>query len=590
VLYASEAEKGHLNRHCEIEEGCLLSTDISDLQDRLRASGIPKGVDVVISSSETTDLRTLWSGLAPNGRLILTGANNSKQDTQFLDPAVFCRGASVSCFNLSDMLENSPEEVASLLQACRKFVDTAFLSSFPSPEQFEIGELESAVQSVMQTDAYSRAVLSCGPDSIVRVQRAPSRPLQLRKDASYLLVGCLGGLGRSLTMWMKERGARHFIFLSRSADDKPEAALLIKELRESSNEVTVTVVRGDVTERKDVDRAVKAARYRLRGVIQAAAMFKDDLFSSMTVNTFNEVLRPKVQGTINLHEATLNLQQPLDFFVMTSSTIGVVGASTQSHYAAANAFLDEMAHHRRSQGLQATSLSLGMVTGIGHVEEKPEIEQALRKKGSYGISEAEYLRMMELACRSRHNSTTESNTRYGSFSDYLIVTGLDPIKIIAPQVHTQSAPPEWMRNDPRLRHLAHIISSISAPNSQRNNPDNSTATDPTTNTILLALLTSSSSTSDPSSDPSLKAEVQSMTLHTLSSLLHIPYDKLTASLGRPLSELGMDSITGAEFRGWAWRELRAELDFMTVLEGGRRVEWLVQEVWRGVGWEKLGGR
>lgn len=89
----------------------------------------------------------------------------------------------------------------------------------------------------------------------------------------------------------------------------------------------------------------------------------------MTSEIFHAVLDPKVQGTINLHEALIN--EPLDFFVMTSSAIGIKAPVTQSHYIAANAFLDSMARHRWSLGMQATSLALGMVRGIGHVEEHP---------------------------------------------------------------------------------------------------------------------------------------------------------------------------------------------------------------------------
>jgi NAD(P)-dependent dehydrogenase (short-subunit alcohol dehydrogenase family) len=89
----------------------------------------------------------------------------------------------------------------------------------------------------------------------------------------------------------------------------------------------------------------------------------------MTIERFHEVLDPKVQGTINLHQALIN--EPLDFFVMTSSSLGIKGTATQSSYAAANAFMDSMARHRRRLGIQATSLSLGLVQEIGHVKEHP---------------------------------------------------------------------------------------------------------------------------------------------------------------------------------------------------------------------------
>lgn len=95
-------------------------------------------------------------------------------------------------------------------------------------------------------------------------------PFRLQPDATYLLVGCLGGLGRSLTTWMIERGAKHFAFLSRSGTENPKAADLIASIE--ARQVTATVVRGDVTVKEDVEMAIEKLdkRYPIRGVVQAA--------------------------------------------------------------------------------------------------------------------------------------------------------------------------------------------------------------------------------------------------------------------------------------------------------------------------------
>lgn len=77
---------------------------------------------------------------------------------------------------------------------------------------------------------------------------------------------------------MASRGARQFIFLSRSGADKPEARILVQELQGSSSQcedqITVQVVRGDVASREDVDRAISLARAPIRGVIQAAMVLQ----------------------------------------------------------------------------------------------------------------------------------------------------------------------------------------------------------------------------------------------------------------------------------------------------------------------------
>ena len=138
----------------------------------------------------------------------------------------------------------------------------------------------------------------------------------------------------------------------------------------------------------------------------------------------------------------------------------------------------------------------------------------------------------------------------------------------------RTSPPHHERHCTTLSNLIPSQSTL--------NQSSSTATSPTSSAHLVSLL------SNPDvGESSHRSVVQSMILHKLSSLVLIPAEKLMTELGRPLSELGMDSIIGAEFRTWAWRELRAELTFVQVLEGGGSLGWLVETVWGCVAWVEL---
>src|SRR6266571_316995 len=93
----------------------------------------------------------------------------------------------------------------------------------------------------------------------------------------------------------------------------------------------------------------------LRGIIHAAGVLDDGVLLEQTPERFERVLAPKVRGSWNLH--LLTQEMPLDFFVLFSSAASLLGSPGQGNYAAANAFLDALAHHRRMEGRPGVSIN-----------------------------------------------------------------------------------------------------------------------------------------------------------------------------------------------------------------------------------------
>ena len=205
--------------------------------------------------------------------------------------------------------------------------------------KYDISELEQAMMYMSKSIHLGKIVITfTNPEAMLRVRPTVARAI-FDPHATYILAGCLGGVGRSIAAWMVDRGARNLCFLSRSGWKNNGAPAIVEALR--GRGVAVTVFDCDIATREDVFSAVNQVSKigkPIKGVLQAAMVLEDVAFETMTPEQMKNVLRPKVEGTVNLHEATL--QHPLDFFTMTSSIVPYVGTATQASYSAANAFQD----------------------------------------------------------------------------------------------------------------------------------------------------------------------------------------------------------------------------------------------------------
>ncbi|EEP76516.1 predicted protein [Uncinocarpus reesii 1704] len=362
---------------------------------------------------------------------------------------------------------------------------------------------------------------------------APTRfTLRFDPEATYFLVGCLGGLGRSLTSWMMDNGARRFIFLSRSGTDSKNAGLLVKEIEAKG--AIVQVVRGDASSREDVENAVKSvsASYPIKGVVQAAASFQDAMFSSMTYEQWVNSIRPKVIGTKNLHEVLAGV--PLNFFVMTSSTSGTLGTPGQANYAAANSFLDALARHRVSSNQNACSLILPMVLGVGYVAEHPEIEEGLRRKGIYGIDEEHMLQSFEAGISPRDNNNQTDH----------IVIGMDPAELQKSLQSADTTDAFWLR-DARFKCLLQAIQS----------------TDSETHAPKQSILSTIKVANSPAEAIEVAAEYFT---DKLVRLLHLDRQEIEPNT-KSIAAYGLDSMIGVELRNWIFKEFELDIAFQKLL-------------------------
>jgi NAD(P)-dependent dehydrogenase (short-subunit alcohol dehydrogenase family)/acyl carrier protein len=185
----------------------------------------------------------------------------------------------------------------------------------------------------------------------------------VRSEATYLITGGLGGIGLLMAQWLASRGARHLVLMGRrGASDAVRETL--RELEQAGTQITI--IQGDVSRDEQISQAFKQierALPPLRGVIHSAGVLADGVLMQQDWQRFTEVMAPKITGAWHLHALTRD--KPLDFFVLFSSLAALLGSAGQSNHAAANAFMDALAFHRRALGLPALSINWGIWSEIG---------------------------------------------------------------------------------------------------------------------------------------------------------------------------------------------------------------------------------
>jgi acyl transferase domain-containing protein/aryl carrier-like protein len=188
-------------------------------------------------------------------------------------------------------------------------------------------------------------------------------------DGTYLITGGLGGLGLKTAQWMVDQGARYLALMGRRGASA-EAGETLDTMGKSG--VRAVVFKADVTREDQVAGMLEEIRQTmppLKGIIHAAGVTEDGMLLQQKWENFSRVTASKVEGAWILH--TLTREMGLDFFILFSSAASLLGSFGVGNYAAANAFLDGLAHHRRNLGLTALSINwgpwaeVGMAAGLG---------------------------------------------------------------------------------------------------------------------------------------------------------------------------------------------------------------------------------
>ncbi|ORY71434.1 putative polyketide synthase [Pseudomassariella vexata] len=560
AICASTKRQEKLLQDLKLPQDHVFKANDANLGARIAQATGHRGVDVIVSftddglpadMSASTNIGAICGGCA---RLVQVGSGGSGlADALVIDPTVLRRNITLSTFDIGSLIARPTPQGQSLRR--RLLADAIALYrggdldgiAFP-PRVWDISDVKETFRALAskkeETHHHGGAVVSLED----KESAIPVMPIKydtkMSPEKTYLLIGCLGGLGRSMSKWMLSRGVRKFVFMGRSGTDKAPARRLVENLQSLGAEVTV--VRGDVVNVKDVNRAVADIHGPIGGVIQAAMGLDEALFTTMPRDYWLAGLRPKVVGSWNLRNALAGREKDLDFFLMTSSVSGSVGTATESNYCSANYFLDMFARYCRNVGIPAVSVGLGMISEVGYLHENPEIEALLLRKGIQAINEDEMLHIIDIALSTRTTTQTGAGDLYDSFAQGHVLTGLEPLglKALRAQGFEGTSP---VLGDPRAFLLSAALDETTS----------GTGASGTTNGLPAEVAEAIEAGS------SAEEAILSTVCQKFSSLVLIPKDKLDVT--KPISSVGVDSMLAAEFRAWIFQAFKTDVPYLTLL-------------------------
>ena len=531
----SQAKRDFIESHFGLDKDHILSSRDTSFVDGVMKLTNGKGVDVALNSLAGELLHATWGCIGRFGRFIEIGKRDIHENAKIdMDP--FRKNISFASVDMITVFEYNRRLGARVFKECCRLMENGTIKNPETIMTLPYHEAQKGFRMLQMGKHLGKVVLVAEEKQLVGVVPTVYRNTSIfNPDKIYLLVGGLGGLGRTLAEWMVRKGATKLAFMSRSGASRPEA-LATKTWLEA-RDVEVSIYRADVTDYAAVKACTDELGARLGGIFQAAMILQDVPLNKMTYEQWQTSVRPKVQGTHNLHKATLETK--LDFFVCFSSASAVVGAMAQANYSAANTYLDALMSHRRTVGLKGTTMNVGMVVGVGAVAENVALERIMKRIGYDAVNEEELLYQLEEAVIAQ-----DGHFKLDSRVDeYQLITGIN-----------MTRKDLYWCPKPLLRNLyANLDLDGDASKASAGKPLIGSLKEVATLEERVPILTTAF-------------------IEKVSAVLGVSTDIVQPS--NPLSAYGLDSIVAIEFRKWFMKSINVDVQIFDVL-GSKSITDLV---------------
>ncbi|KAJ5103216.1 hypothetical protein N7532_003745 [Penicillium argentinense] len=507
VTVTTLAEKEVLRSRFSIQAHRIFVEGMDDVARCVSDLTNSKKCQVVITSSEdgSERYRSLSNVVATFGHLVrVRSPNESAGEDDSLSGSL--KNVSRSIFNILDFLRDQMDLARYIWSKVVRLFHEGRLRGPSSLSVYGVTDVEEAF-AALGTEKH--VVIATDGNEVVTVSQPKPPTTLFRSDASYLLIGGLGGIGSTIALWMADQGARNLVLVNRSGLATEASHSLVRDLSDKGvRQMFLDILWGAPP---------------VRGIVHGAMILKDVHIEKMTSYDYFEVLRPRYNGTWNLHR---HAPADLDFFLMLSSISGVIGNATQAAYAAGSAFMDSFAAYRNTLGLPAISLDLGTVTDVGYLAANKELATKMARQGFQGTDKKTLLSLIQVAI--------SQPTKVGNAQ---IITGLG----------------EWKEGES----LGNFDAPLFAQFRVRFRRDGETADSKDAVEILRGSLRASKS-----QDEAIPVIYEALS-GKISTRLGISVERIDPA--SPLSEFGVDSHVAVELRNWINKTMDSAVSILEIL-------------------------
>jgi NADPH:quinone reductase-like Zn-dependent oxidoreductase len=489
-----------------------------------------RGVDAVLNSLSGEGLKATWECVAPLGRFVEIGKRDIRA-RKSLPMARFEENLSFHAFDVGIVCKVRPSIIRPTLEKLFALYEQGVLEPAYPLQTYSVSELEKAFRIMQSGKTMGKIVIEMGPDDEVTAVLDTQPSTVLGPDASYVISGGLGGLGRSMATWLVDRGARNLILISRSGARDQRAKDFIQGLNERGVRVAAPVC--DISDANALRAVLKECGHTMppvRGAIQATMVLRDATFAGMTHEAWKAATAPKIQGSWNMHAL---LPADMDFFVGLSSAAGVAGGRGQANYAAGNTFIDALMRHRVSRGMSGATLDLGVFFNVGFMLESADLQARWKGREHLAVTEADLFALLDGYCTPHEADKVPFQAAVG----------------IAGFVGDKSS--EYYFRKPMLQTLAL--------EDDNNRDDDSTGQQSAQRVDFASVFAKSTSLAEAA------AAVNDAMLSKLAATLSLSREELDANT--PLHTYGVDSLVAVELRNWFAKEVFADLAIFDILGG-----------------------